>query len=330
VIPAEYERRWLDLDPPSSPAEMSGTEIEAPSGVWIARDDIGRRHLLIKAPADVQIRSVGTQGLGVSVGKRIVAGGAEAHVIDLVCLDSAVAATFAAVAANVVTRIQGSGIDARGEEVTAVLNEWRWFWGVDPEALSAKDAVGLFGELWFLLRWSGISQDSVKAWGASAGARHDFQWVEQSVEVKVTSKAGPIIHTIENLQQLADPETGDLYLFSMRILRDSLASNSVDSLVAATLEVLQSDAVTRAEILEKLARRGYTPAGTKVSGVTYRVIEQSLYRVADDFPRLVPKSFPEGLPSGITDVSYQLDMSACSDWLTGVTSEAWASVKNGN
>ncbi len=330
MIPNEYENRWRDLDPAPSSSEMTGVEIEPPSGVWIARDDVGRRHLLIEAPPNVRIGAAKTHGLGVSVGKRIVTGGSETQVIDLACLDSAVAGTFAAVAASVVTRILDADLDARGAAVSEVLTEWRWFWGIDPESLSATDAVGLFGELWFLLMWSGVSAAAVKAWDASRGARHDFQWAPRSVEVKVTSKAGPVVHTIGSLEQLEDPETGDLYIFSMAIRRDSLASNSVDSLVSALLESLQDDASTRAELLEKLARRGYTPSGTRVSGVSYRVIDQSLYRVAEGFPRLTRASFPAGLPDGIIGVSYQLDMGTCGEWQVGKSAAVWAQLCDAN
>jgi hypothetical protein len=243
--------------------------------------------------------------------------------IDLTCLDPAVAPTFAAVASDISDEAVPAEPEGRRSRVIAALNEWRWFWSVDPAILTSSDALGLFGELWFLLRWAGVSAQSISAWEASNGARHDFQWPERSVEVKVTSRAGPVVHNVQHLDQLADAESGDLYLFSLQVRRDALAANTLTTLVDAAMGALSTDPVTRAELLSKVGRRGYTPAAREESAVPYRVIEESLYRVGDGFPRLTSDSFAGGLPAAITNVSYQLDINACADWQIGTTSAAW-------
>jgi hypothetical protein len=40
-----------------------------------------------------------------------------------------------------------------------------------------------------------------------------------------------------------------------------------------------------------------------------------MYSVGAGFPRLTLDSFPSGLPAGIGNVSYVLDMAACDGWL---------------
>jgi hypothetical protein len=45
--------------------------------------------------------------------------------------------------------------------------------------------------------------------------------------------------------------------------------------------------------------------------------------VSGDFPRLTHLSFPTGLPAGISDVSYILDMTACQPWLVTSNSDDW-------
>ena len=131
------------------------------------------------------------------------------------------------------------------------------------------------------------------------------------------------MHAVQHLEQLADAESGDLYLFSLRLGRDALAANSLGGLVDAATTALSEDPVTRAELQSKLGRRGYTPAARDQSAVSYRVLEESLYQVTEGFPRLTSNSFPGGLPAGVTGVSYQLDMNACVDWRVGTTSEGW-------
>ena len=297
--------------------------MEAGSGVWVARDHLNRPHLLVRVPDGVTLDIASTHGLSASVASRRIPNHADASYIDLVCLDEAVAATFAAVAADIAEETVQAGADARRSQVISALNEWRWFWGVDPTRLSSSDAIGLFGELWFLIRWAGVSPESVQAWDASNGARHDFQWTAHSVEVKATSRTGAVVHTIQHLEQLDDAEIGDLYLYSLRVARDALAANTLISLVEVATTALRGEPAARTELLTKLGQRGYTRAGRDQSAVPYRVIEEGLYRVGSDFPRLTQSSFPDGLPDGITGVSYQLDMTACSNWRIGRDPTAW-------
>jgi hypothetical protein len=291
--------------------------------VWIAKDDSARQHLLVQVPDKTSLDISETHGLGVSVTRHRVPERPDATYIDLVCLDPAVALTFAAVATDMATRTTRADLQSRLGEAIATLNEWRWFWGVDPAHLSASDAVGLFGELWFLIQWAGVSPANVEAWHASDGSRHDFQWPSYSVEVKATSRSGPVAHTVQNLEQLEDAEDGALYLYSLRVARDTLAFNTVSSLVEIAINAVGGQPDVRADLLQKLGRRGYTPAERDQAVVPYRVIEQGLYRVADGFPRLTRASFSDELPVGIGRVSYQLEMAACHKWLIGTEPAAW-------
>lgn len=312
MTPEEFQSRWRELPLPASVTQLEATEVAQSSGVWVARDCLNRQHLLVRVPDGVDLDVTGTHGLSVGIASHRIPGQPDAFYIDLVCLDQAVEATFAAVAADIAEETVEAGPDARRGQVVSALNEWRWFWGVDPTQLSASDAIGLFGELWFLIRWAGVSEKSIQAWEASDGARHDFQWPEHSVEVKATSRSGAAVHTIAHLQQLEDAESGSLYLYSLRVARDALAANTLNSLVAAASAALGDQPEARSELLTKLGQRGYSPAGRDQSAVPYRVVEEGLYEVTDGFPRLIGTSFSGGLPNGIGRVSYQLDMTACA------------------
>jgi hypothetical protein len=276
----------------------------------------------LEGPTDLDLGE--THGLKVGISSHRIAGRADAPYVDLVCLDASAKQTFAAVATEIANSVVDTPPDARADAVVAAVREWRWFWDVDPSQMSRTEAIGLFGELWFLNRWAKASPASIRAWEGSARSRHDFQWPTSSVEVKTTSRGGAVVHTIETLEQLDDPESGQLYLFSLRIVRDTLASNSVNNLASAAKNALADDPVGRAELLAKLAQRGYTPAGREETRVTYRVVEEGLYRVAEGFPRLTPRDFPVGLPPGISGLSYRLDISACQQWRLAVSPSDWA------
>lgn len=323
MTPEEFELRWRELPVPTSVTQLEASEVVAGSGVWIARDHVMRQHLLVRVPDGVTVDINGTHGLSATVGRHRIPTQEDANYIDLVGLDQVPSATFAAVAADIAEEAVRADAHERRSQVIAALNRWRWFWGVDPTQLSATDVVGLFGELWFLIRWAGVSPESVRAWDASNGARHDFQWQARSVEVKATSRAGAILHTIQHLEQLADAETGQLYLYSLRVARDALAANTLNSLVEIATTALGGQPEAGADLLGKLGRRGYSPASRDQSAVPYRVIDEGLYTIGHDFPRLTRASFPDGLPNGVTNVSYRLDMSACAQWRIAVDPRGW-------
>ncbi|MGZ4531351.1 MAG: PD-(D/E)XK motif protein [Mycobacteriaceae bacterium] len=324
MTPAQFISAWEALQTPVTNQELEAHEVEPGSGVWVARDNADHQHLLVLVDGMTELGLDETHGLSVAITRHGVAGRDDAPYVDLACLDSGALQTFAAVAADIATAVLPESVDRRTTAVAAAVREWRWFWGVDPSRLSVTDAVGLFGELWFLNRWAGVTATSVQAWEGSNGSRHDFQWPTTSVEVKTTSRAGAITHTIEHLDQLSDPETGQLFLYSLRITRDALAANTVNSLAVAARNALSADPVSRSHLMAKLAQRGYTPAGRDEGDVGYRVVEEALYRVADAFPRLTLQQFAGGLPAGITNVSYQLDMTACGPWRTDAVAGSWA------
>lgn len=324
MTPAEYLTIFESLSTPTTNHDLEAHEVAGGSGVWVARDNSDHHHLLVKVGDYNDLDLEETHGLQVKIGRHRIAGRNDAPYIDLVCLDAGAVATFAAVASDIAAATVPTDLADRPAAVVGAVRSWRWFWGVDPSHMSTRDAVGLFGELWFLNRWAGISASSVEAWVGSHGSRHDFQWPTSSVEIKTKASGGAMVHAIENLEQLEDPETGDLYLYSLRISRDLLAANSVNSLATATIRRLQSQPHASAAVLEKLASRGYTPADRGASAVTYRVLEEALFQVADDFPRLTRSSFPGGLPHGVTTVAYQLDMNACGAWLLDADATSWA------
>jgi hypothetical protein len=209
--------------------------------------------------------------------------------------------------------------------VVAALDRWQWFWGVEADRLSEQDALGLFAELWFLHRWEGGGGAAVDAWTASAGSRHDFQWTARSVEVKATGRRadGAVVHRIQHLDQLADPEQGTLFLFSVRVVRDELARNTLPDLVDRVTDGLRGDGPAKELFARKLGERGYSPAFRRLHETPYRILGEHMYSVRPGFPRLTLDSFASGLPEGIGDVSYVLDMAACGEWLVATRPEEW-------
>ncbi|MGW6099006.1 PD-(D/E)XK motif protein [Streptomyces sp. NPDC055157] len=316
------EELWAGLPKPAGHLVLSAERVSG-DGLWAAIDAEGTCHLLVEVPSGAEAPPTITKGLRLRVGEHQVAGRPVGHFLDLACSDPAAVKTFAAVGSDIVQTAGPVAAIDRIDAVAEVLDRWKWFWRVDPSRLNESGALGLFAELWFLVRWVGVNPENIEAWTASEGSRHDFQWPEVSVEVKASSQRSGGVHTIRSLDQLADPETGELHLFSLRVVRDRLSNNTLPRLVDQVSTTLAGYPHIREEFLMKVGRRGYSPAHRKSLEVPYRVIEEGLYRVADDFPRLTRDDFPAGLPDAIVGVSYDLDIAACGPWLQSTTPNVW-------
>ncbi|WP_298442879.1 PD-(D/E)XK motif protein [Ferrimicrobium sp.] len=322
--PDQLEHAWQSLATPDSMVHLNAVPIFA-HDAWAAIDHEGLRHLLLLVPDGTVAPPTVTRGLRMTVVRHQVEGGEPADYLDLVCLSDDLAPTFTAVAADIGNEVGTALAEERVAAVISALGRWQWFWGVETDRLSEQDALGLFAELWFLHRWEGGVAGAVEAWTASTGSRHDFQWRKRSVEVKATSRRadGAVLHRIQHLDQLADPEEGDLYLFSLRVVRDELAHNTLPNIVDRITEGLRGNAQAKDDLACKLGQRGYSPAFRRRHETPYRILGEHMYRVGPGFPRLTVNSFVGGLQPGIADVSYVIDMAPCDDWLIATSPDGW-------
>ncbi|MFO0840673.1 MAG: PD-(D/E)XK motif protein [Phycisphaerae bacterium] len=318
----ELESSWNTTAPPATPGGISGKRavgLPADRPVYLAVDSQRRRHLLIQIPdATAPVQQRETRSLEVTTARFTVATNPEALYVDLICTDPAQHPTFSAIAQDLIRSVRQTPGPLR-DSILSALGRWRAFWAVKTTGMSREDALGLFGELWFLRRWLGtVSATTMKRWQATDSARHDFQWPSASVEVKTatTQSAGAPVHRIASLEQLAYPEQGQLYLFSLQVCDDALAANTLHGLVASLTADLQADFQALSDFNDKLAVRGYSPVDQQAPSRTLRILAERLYRVDASFPRLTRRTFqPTGLPAGIVGMDYQLDLAVCDRWL---------------
>ena len=131
------------------------------------------------------------------------------------------------------------------------------------------------------------------------------------------------MHHIVSLDQLADPEKGKLYLFSLQVCDDALAGNTLHGLVDALSDLFTEDFQARTALNEKLAARGYLPTDRQAGARPLRILAERLYRVDNNFPRLLRTKFgPNGIPNGVEQISYKLDLAACANWIVATHPQA--------
>ena len=317
----EMETVWSSLEASPFPDGISGRRASGmPSerATYLAVDGRGRRHLLILVPDNTEpLSQRETRGLEVTTASFQVGSNVEALYVDLACVDQAQNPTFSAVSQDMLrTLARPHGL--LRDDIVSALARWRAFWSTRAEGMSREDALGLTGELWFMRRWlSPVNAEVVGRWQATEDARHDFQWADVSVEVKTTASRTPgPLHSISSLDQLDNPEQGQLFLFSLQVNEDALAANSLHSLVGGLVTGLQYDFQALTSLNDKLASRGYNPADRAAPARKFRVLAERLYRVDEGFPRITRATFrPDGLPSGVVAIGYTIDLAACQQWL---------------
>ncbi|MDG4803566.1 PD-(D/E)XK motif protein [Micromonospora sp. WMMD980] len=318
--PEALEILWRSLPTPTGLQLEAQRVADWPGGpVLAAVDATGRRHLLIPLPASTGFRAPRqSRGLYAEVRRLRVhrTDEDENYWVDLSCPEPALQRLFTSFAQEVVNALSASS-SADPAAITDTAERWRKFWSVPAEGLGVGAQLGLIGELWLLTRWlPSLTRYAVRSWQGPLGGRHDFTSTRLSVEVKTSgSSTGPTVHRIGSLDQLATPVSGVLYLMSLRLTADPLGEITLDDLIREARTSVRHDDLLADDFDKRLASAGWTPADLGRYDGSWRLLHQSLYEVGEGFPRLTSATFPTGLPTGITDVGYTLDTTACRDWL---------------
>lgn len=307
---------WVHLEQ-TKPTGDNLTARPAVSGartrLHCAIDSEGRRHFLIALHVDeLDFRDTQSRGLIVVTRDLVVHGEPVARYLDIQCMDATGQDAFDLIGGELVTELSRIG-SSPAESVKRVLARWRRFWGQLPQVfLTREELLGLFAELWFLFVWLypvvGISE-AVGRWRGPFGSRHDFEWTKKSVEVKASTSSRGRIHKINGIDQLLPPEDGRLLFFSLHLREEAGAVNTLSALINSMLEQLDSDNDALNRFETALVRTGYSPAhNEEYSKIHLRVVEQGLFAVRDNFPRLTPQQFPAGIPAGIERVEYEINL----------------------
>lgn len=279
-----------------------------------ALDADGKRHLLVLlrvGEADVQDSQ--SRGVGVVTRELAVPGHEAGRYLDITCHEGAGQEAFDLIGGELADRL-ASGRETASECVARVLAKWRRFWGQVPrQILSREEQLGLFAELWFLSVWlapkAGAAQ-AVARWRGPFASRHDFEWAGRSVEVKATTSTRGHVHHINGLDQLVPPELGELLFFSLRLREEAGATNTLPSVIAACRAQLEPDADSLSLLDRALAQVGYSPAhDEEYAKLHLRVVEEGLFNVRDEFPRVTAMQLTAGVPPGVEHVEYKINLS---------------------
>ncbi|MGI0135321.1 MAG: PD-(D/E)XK motif protein, partial [Candidatus Micrarchaeaceae archaeon] len=199
------------------------------------------------------------------------------------------------------------------DAIATLLGKWRRFWGHSPiQILSRKEQIGLLAELWFLSRWLipkvGLV-DAVKGWRGPFGSRHDFERKHESIEVKATMCVEGLVHRVNGIDQLAPPENGALYLFSLKLREDANATHSLPQIICNCRDLCKDSSDALSHLENALAMLCYLDVHEpEYAKFKCRIVSEILFSVRDDFPRLTTSDIKSGIPSGVENIGYDIDL----------------------
>lgn len=321
----ELEDFWNGMVPPNAGEEISGKKLpgmpkDMPS--YAAIDRNGYRHLLIKKLSQDENIQFQTKGLDVSTSIFKIGDAQEARYVDLICTNINQNGTFTVVASDLTQSITSSEKSLE-DTINEVLYKWRDFWTTKVGGMSMEETLGLFGEVWLMLKWlPKIDSHIIDIWQKSEDARHDFQGGTVSIEVKVANSRTATYpnHHISGLEQLDNPESGELYIFSLQVTEDSLSSNTLHNIVRDAQNSLVKDYKALNEFNEKIVGRGYSLDDTSNPSKGFRIIAERVYRVTGKFPRITRSTFGnQGPPAGTSNIRYDIDLSTCKEFLVATS-----------
>lgn len=266
-----------------------------------------RRHLLIPVAQNTRItsdrRSSGVQ----IVAHPLLDRDTLQPFVDLVCLKPHLQELFS-ILVNEILDLLKKDSSKPDQTCRQVLDRWRELLEREPSGLlGIEKLVGLFGELWFLREMVKRNPNAVRYWTGPRGSRHDFSVGTLAIEVKSTlSRRGRFVE-IHGHEQLEPPEHGELYLTILKLEQVPALGESLPELVESIVQQ-GGDRYTLLNLMAQVDVGLLTLDEYK--DIRFRLNENRIYEVKDDFPRITPNSFLDGtLPNGVIKLTYQIDLS---------------------
>jgi hypothetical protein len=303
-------------DPPSGQQIHSRLAIpELSERVYCAIDAERRRHLLVVSDGlDDSFDDRQSRGISVVTRELLTNDGGCTQYIDLVCQDPRGHSFLDLVGGALAESVRRKG-EPGAPAVRQEIAKWRRFWGSAPsEMLSVEEQLGLFAELWFIAFWVMPFVDALEAvrrWTGPLGARHDFEWLSRAVEVKATCSQVGRIHRINGLDQLVPPTGGELYLYSLKLRQTSTATNCLPTIVSYCLSLLKSDIDATTAFETSLLHAGYDSRhADSYKSLTLEVVNELLFPVCGEFPRLVPEFVACPGLGAIERLEYDINLAA--------------------
>ncbi len=210
--------------------------------------------------------------------------------------------------------VEDETLDIAPASVESVIADWMNFWKREKLDVNRELLLGLLGELVAIDRVLDLDGVEYSIWEGPNGSPKDFRGKNDALEVKVSgTRTGPLIHRISSIHQLQVPDSGRLFVLSLRVEMSATGRESYSELVSRVggHPMFQSSEA-KSHFSDALAQAGYHK-GLPINLSRFDIIEQSIYEVTDGFPRLTKDLVPED--PRVLDITYSVDFSSTAEYL---------------
>lgn len=216
---------------------------------------------------------------------------------------------------NLVDHLTSENEGSMYSKVYKVLDRWRsFFLRGGFSRLSDEEQRGLFGELWFINEWLDTFPDQppliIEQWDGPTKGRIDFRKSGHGLEIKTVSDKLSKTIKISNENQLKLSEAvKTIHLYVCFLEQSKTHGMSLQYLA----EEVRNRIAARSDRLALLYSDLLVGIGFKEEEYTdtyYFVEKTEVYEADASFPRIVK----EGLPKGISHVSYNIDLTHCAEF----------------
>lgn len=203
------------------------------------------------------------------------------------------------------------------DEIFRRLNRWKQILSeTGAKTFPLKLEMGLLGELICLKEKVfpriGINE-AIRCWTGPDFEKQDFIMEDMIIEVKTYSISKGKKIRISSAEQLFYSRDIPLYINAIALEKSSEGC-SLETVIGWVLEESEISPYNQ-EIFElKLLNYGYYREIYSENISTFKVIENEIYHVEEDFPRIKQ----ELIPAGTENISYDIDLWKCSKFLKNI------------
>lgn len=305
---------WKKLESESPFGERINARLAFPDKskkIYAGFDSNKQRHFLIVLDEnEEEYKDLQSKGFSIITRDLVVKDLKSKRYIDIICHDNLGYVIFDVMGEEIAEKL---GSKNPKEIIMDVVSRWRNFLSKPPkELLSYQELIGLLAELWFLYYWIFPKTDELEAvnrWRGPFSSRHDFEWIGKSVEIKATTNVQSRTHKIHGIEQLSPPKDGRLFLFSLRLREEQGAEITLPILIDLCRERLNDNIDALSKFENILVIGGYSPIyNEEYSKFRFRIVDEKLYEVTDEFPHLDVNSFIKGVPLGVSMIEYSINL----------------------